>query len=423
MDGTGSARIVKRPALLSRRTPQRQLVWYHPGTAMSFLNEINGGTTQRERRLAPALAVAEELRRRIHEGVYRDQEWLPSERELAETLGVHRNSVRGAIEELGREGLLIVKPRCRPVVHNPQRSRSAATATRPRTSTSRLVALVMWSFNDADGATPQEQIFFGMSEVLADAGYHGVFLNLGSRFGSSDENAAQEAKLLTHALTNEFEGVVFYANAFDQNRTLMREVAHRMPLVFIDRLPRGVEADYVGIDNRDALYKLTEHIIDLGHERLAYLTGDEPINTVGDRLKGFRHAIWGRFGSSAPDTVISGTGIDAPWSAFDLIFHAPDDKRPTALLCVNDVEARNAATQLATFGISIPGDVSLTGFDNIVKTLPNGVELTTVEQPFRQMGEKAAQLLVRRMEDRTAPLSYVECKTTLLLRGSIGPHR
>src|SRR3569833_1456961 len=102
-----------------------------------------------DRRSMPASAVANEQRRRLASGEYRDGEWLPTERELSEALGVHRRSIRAAIGELAAEGLIVLKARCRPVVREGASTASARTRrTYPTAAnnSSKLVALLMSSF-------------------------------------------------------------------------------------------------------------------------------------------------------------------------------------------------------------------------------------------------------------------------------------
>jgi len=374
-----------------------------------------------DKRSMPSSAVASELRRRIASGEYRDGEWLPTERELSDSLGVHRRSIRAAIEELAAEGLILIKPRCRPVVREGASTVSAKSRKSypsPAGSTSRLVALLMSSFRFKEGPTAQELIFWGMNRALGEAGYHSVFLNITEGNPTFDQIGDREAQHLQYALDNGFAGVVFYPNAYDRNRQLLIEVGQHMPVVMIDRAATGVEADFVGIDNYGAMYAATRFMIDAGHRHIVYVTGKEAIATVGERLNGYLQALE----PGMPETVITGTGLDRPWPSFEALFQLPVAARPTAVLCVNDVEASFAAKRLAGLGLNVPDDVSLIGFDNVVDLLPGGVGLTTVEQPFEQIGESAAQTLLQRLRNPSAPLVSVRIPAQLVVRDSVrGP--
>ena len=393
--------------------------------------------TQR-RRTASAAKLTQMLREQIESGVYAPGEPLPAERALAVSLGANRRTVRAAVEQLASEGLLSIKPKCRPVVaaairtRTPRRTGMMSPTLDPRTrvakvrplANSQFVALIMWhGLTDQAGATPQQLIFWGMNKTLGKAGYHGVFLDLGDSIGSEEENATREAARLQYALDHEFGGVIFYAYAYRQNRELVREVARRMPVVLIDRMLTGIDTDFVGIDNRLSMHEATKHLIDLGHRRLAYVTRNEPINTVIERQEGFRTALREAFGDEADESILT-----APpnlnmvnWPVFDALMQLPAEHRPTGIVCVNDYEASRIAERLSAINLTVPGDVSLVGFDNIVRTLPNGIGLTTVAQPFEEIGSAAATALLKRIDAPSAPSTYVELPTRIIARQSTSP--
>src|SRR5579884_1643885 len=139
--------------------------------------------------LAPtADRVASTLRARIYAGVYQPGQWLPTQRTLADELGVNRRAVNAAVRELAGEGLLRCQAGCRPVVLRAARTglrrmpaqtalrAAGAPAAQRSMASSRLVALVMWHGGFEQGATAQQRIFWGMNQALAQAGCHGVFL-------------------------------------------------------------------------------------------------------------------------------------------------------------------------------------------------------------------------------------------------------
>ncbi|BDI31160.1 hypothetical protein CCAX7_32110 [Capsulimonas corticalis] len=364
--------------------------------------------------------MAEALRERIRSGHYQPGEWLPAERVLTEDLHVHRRVVRAAIAQLEKEGLLIRRPNCRPIVQAPAAPVADDLPTGSQFPASRLVALIMWH-GAALGATgtAQQRIFWGMNQALGQAGYHGVFLDLGEEVGTEQENAEREATHLRYALDHGFGGIIFYAYAYDSNRELIQEVSRRMPLVLIDRMVPGVEADFVGTENRQAMFDATKYLIRQGHKRIAYVTKGESINPVQDRLQGYLRALREEFASDAYEMVLTAPFSDSStWSVFDTVFKLPAEERPTAVLCVNDIEAVRVAKRLAELGLTVPEDVSLIGFDNIVRTLPGGVGLTTVGQPFEEIGKAATKMFLRRVDSAAVPQSHVELPAQLIERES-----
>ena len=368
-------------------------------------------------------AVAGILRDRIHSGDYRVGEWLPTERVLTEDLRAHRSVVRGALALLEKEGLILRRPHCRPIVQPPAGEMPSAVAGSPvfPSLKSRFVALAMWHGGILEqGRSAQERIFWGMNQALGTAGYHAVFLDLGDSVRSETENAEREAAHLRYVLDHEFAGVVFYAYAYQSNSDLIREVAHRIPFILLDRSLPGVEADFVGAANRQAMFEATSHLISLGHRRIAYVTTPEPINTVQDRLQGHMRAM--RESALHFEAVLTTPFLtDTVWPAFEAVFRLPAGERPTALLCVNDYAAIQVADQFERLNLRVPEDISLVGFDDIVQTLPGGVGLTSVAQPFEDIGRTAAELFIRRVENPSAPPAAVHLPTRLIVRESTAP--
>ena len=259
-----------------------------------------------------------------------------------------------------------------------------------------------------------------MNVALGLAGYHAVFLDLGDSVRSDIENAQREAAHLRYVLDHGFGGVVFYAYAYQLNRELIREVAHRVPFILLDRTLPGVEADFVGAANHQAMFDATNHLIAQRHRRIAYVTTPEPINTVQDRLQGHMRAI--RESGLEFEAVLTTPFIGRTyWPAFDAVFRLPAGERPTAVLCVNDYAAVQVAEHLARLNLRVPQDISLVGFDDIVQTLPGGIGLTSVAQPFEDIGRTAAELFIRRAETPSAPPADIQLPTQLIVRESSAP--
>lgn len=397
------------------------------------------------------------MRQAILSGKYQAGTWIPTERELAKDFGVARRAVRRAVDILAEEGLVVCRPRFRPIVatlsgkpfHLPTEIYAPATeqpdyptspTLRENIAGSRLVALVMWHGDpEEQGVTAQQRIFWGMNRRLAQDGYHGVFLDLGGpvlsekeniergkqdlRSSSEAENVEREATYLRYALEHGFAGIVFYAYAYRRNRELIQEVARRMPVVLIDRMIPSVQADYVGIDNHGAQYEATQHVLSLGHRRVLFVSTAEPINTVQDRVEGYRQAMAEAPGGPLYENILTALSNWAipEWPVFESLFRLPDGQRPTAVVCVNDHTAMNVCRRLLALGLRIPEDIALCGFDDNCAVLPNGVGLTTVAQPFEQIGTAAAETFLARCTDSASvslPPRHIELPARLVLRGS-----
>ena len=369
----------------------------------------------------PEVFVAGLLRDQIQSGEYKPGDWLPAERRLAESLQVDRRTVRMAISRLVKSGLVTRQPHCRPVVAPFEKEAEAVPApplpTASNSAASSFIALLMWRGGNWERTlAAQQRIFWGMDQALAEAGHHAVFVDVGALSTEADI-AAREAERLRYVLQQGFGGVVFYPYAFRSNPALIEAVRREIPLVAIDRRSAAAQTDFVGVQNHQGMYDTVRHLIELGHRRIAYVTKNEPVPAVQDRIQGYLDAIH----DAGLDEILLSipTRILAQaWTVVDAIFQLPKEKRPTAAAVFNDYSAVDLALRLETLGLSVPGDVAITGFDNIVPALPNGVGLTSPAQPYEEIGRKAAELILRRRKDLTAPIQSVELPAPLMIRES-----
>lgn len=376
---------------------------------------------------APGAATAPErvmdvLYDRIKSGVYPAGELLPSERALATDLGAHRRSIRIAIDQLVEAGLVTRRPHCRPSVASSEESgdQGIVSESSPGIASSQFIALIMWTDSSSlKTDTGQQRIVWGMNQALLNYGYHSVFLNLG-KLGAEAENAENEAKILAYIRDQGFGGALFYPYAYNQNHDLVREVNRKAPLVLLDRNLIGPDMDYVGVQNLEAMKMVTNHLISQGHRRIAYLTQDEYIHPVLDRAQGYSDAMWGIGAAERTEIILTipRHGDERDWVVVDAVFALPAEQRPTAAVCLTDDLAVRLYERLDRLGLTVPGDVAITGFDNLIPALPNGVGLTTTAQPYEAIGERAVEILIRRINDGSASPVSEELPIELIVRES-----
>jgi len=147
-------------------------------------------------------------------------------------------------------------------------------------------------------------------------------------------------------------------------------------------------------DDRLGGYLATRHLIDLGHRRIGIIAGPDYASSSRGRLAGYRQALQEAELTADPDLVADSTfGIDSGSQAAEKLMSLATP--PTALFAVNDNTAIGALSTLARLGLSVPGDVSLVGYNDIpiVSRLP--IPLTTVRVPFDQIAADALDLLTR----------------------------
>jgi len=175
----------------------------------------------------------------------------------------------------------------------------------------------------------------------------------------------------------------------------------------------------VGFDNRAAMRALADAVIAQGHRRLALITADR---TGNDRARARFEGVLGAMAAAGldPDALrIEETpySIANGAAAFARLMQA--GSRPTAVLCGNDVLAAGALTQARADGIAVPGEVSVTGFDDIELAAILTPRLTTVHVPHREMGARAAQVLLDMRAGTPARTQRLDAG--IAWRDSLGP--
>ncbi|GAB2976665.1 LacI family DNA-binding transcriptional regulator [Amycolatopsis acidiphila] len=194
-----------------------------------------------------------------------------------------------------------------------------------------------------------------------------------------------------------------------------------LPLVVIDplNLPR-VEVTSVGATNWSGGLAATEHLLSLGHRRIAFAGGPLPASCSQARLHGFRAALENAGYAAEPELVLHGdfqydAGLEMATRLLSL------DVPPTAIFAANDATALGVMEAARRRGLRVPQDISVVGFDDTVLAELATPALTTVRQPLQDMGRVALRTLLRLIAGETLDSHHVELATNLVVRGSTAP--
>lgn len=176
----------------------------------------------------------------------------------------------------------------------------------------------------------------------------------------------------------------------------------------------------VGFDNRKAMKALMSEVWRLGHRRIGVISGITLGNDrARQRLEGIKDALSEAGQSTDTLRIIETTyETDSGGRAFEALMSG--DNPPTVVICGNDVLGVGAIARARELGIDVPGQVSITGFDDLELARIVTPSLTTVRVPHRQMGQAAADILIDMVEKQSVG-APVELDTTLELRASLGP--
>ena len=175
----------------------------------------------------------------------------------------------------------------------------------------------------------------------------------------------------------------------------------------------------IGFNNCASMYELARQVIDFGHRKISVISGVTKGNDRAvQRLKGIKDAIADSPGDPEIISIVETPyEVENGGDAFESIMTAQN--RPTVVMCGNDVLAAGAIRRAMELGLSVPRDVSITGFDDIELARIVTPSITTVHVPHREMGRRAAIELVRMVENQSEGESS-ELKSSLRLRESLG---
>lgn len=234
---------------------------------------------------------------------------------------------------------------------------------------------------------------------------------------ASEEREAYHAGLLR---SQRLDGVVHLSGTGASPGALV-ELAASHAVVFVDERLAGLDVPFVGSDSRRGARAVAQYVLEQGHRRIAIVSGPPALWTSEQRLSGYREAL-AAAGLDPDDAPVRAGDYkqESGRAAAAELLSDPVGERPTAILCANDLMALGVLEHCRERGLSVPGDVSVVGFDDMPVAELVTPRLTTVRQPAREMGREAAACLLRlvRGQDGREPDPL---PTELCVRDSVGP--
>ena len=191
--------------------------------------------------------------------------------------------------------------------------------------------------------------------------------------------------------TSYVEGVIFNDIIRNEDQ-LKRLIDEAIPCVVINKRVDEIKVSYVAIDNVKGALEATKYLIDLGHKRIAHISGDLSTQCAQERLSGFRRALK-EAQVTVPDYFVQDAGFSRAQARKSAEFLFNQEVKPTALFCASDDMAYEIILYLLEKGINVPKDISVVGFDNNPQYLHGPVTITTVYQPLNEMVSYALKIL------------------------------
>ncbi|MDO6657771.1 LacI family DNA-binding transcriptional regulator [Anaerobacillus sp. 1_MG-2023] len=254
------------------------------------------------------------------------------------------------------------------------------------------------------------QMIAGIDLVAHQSGYK-VLL------GNTYQDPDKAYSYLEELKQKQVDGVILLTTRLDNN--VITDIADKYPVVLTSDFIAELNVPTVAIDNISSARNAVEHLLQLGHQRVGMITGPLDIPLSRDRLKGYRQALLER--GIGIDGVLIQEGDHHYSSGYNQMnkFLALENP-PTAIFAANDSMAMGAVKAVKAHGLRVPEDIGVVGFDNIQFSDIFEPSLTTVAQPFMEMGQRSMELLLKQINGETLTKKQHVLDTRLIIRESCG---
>ena len=231
-----------------------------------------------------------------------------------------------------------------------------------------------------------------------------------------------EDEYLELLLDRQVSGIVFvaglHADTTADHERYQRLIDRPLPIVLINGFAKGLAAPFISCDDEQAADTAVTHLAALGHERIGFISGPERFRAVQRKLLGFRGAMRRELGTGDREldelAALTLFGVEGGEVGCGRLL----ERGVTAVVCGSDLMALGAIRAAHRRGLSVPGDLSVVGFDDSPLIAFTDPPLTTLRQPVAAMGNAAVRALVDEINGHAAPRSEYVFPAELVVRGS-----
>jgi LacI family transcriptional regulator len=252
----------------------------------------------------------------------------------------------------------------------------------------------------------------GVEHALQDSGRQ-LFLC------SSRSDPAVEAQRLRSLVARQVDGIVISPVHGTASTAGVSWAAGELPLVQVDRYVTGVESDWVGVDDDAALRLLLEHLAGRGVRTAAFATSELTSSSTELRVAGFQEHR-ARLGIALADGGMLLGEYSIEWGRTAMQRLLAAGPLPDAVVCADDLIALGVLQTCSATGVAVPGDLLVTGFDDIPFAALSDPPLTTVRQPQVEIAAEAVRLLAQAALPDHRPLTRLALQPSLVVRASTG---
>lgn len=252
------------------------------------------------------------------------------------------------------------------------------------------------------------KVLRGIEHVAIEHGYQVIL-------GDTEDTVEREKEYVNLLLQKQADGMVLLTARL--NKESLEEISKNYPIVLACEYIDGLNVPTVSIDNISSARKATEHLINLGHTKIAHITGSIHVVLSRDRLRGFQQAM------ISHNLEVESAYIQEGDSSFEsgyqqMLKLLAIEEPPTAVFAFNDDMAMGAMKAAKERGITVPDNLAIVGFDNIKMSSIIEPKLTTVDQPKYEIGTKAMELLIKLINGELPFKKQIVLKDKLMIRES-----
>ena len=256
------------------------------------------------------------------------------------------------------------------------------------------------------------EIIIGIQEVMNKAGYQVLICQ-------SNESSELERKNVEMLEDSMVEGMIISVTKESKNTDLYRRLINeQMPIVFINRVLPDLEASQVIIDDKKWAFKAVEHLIKCGYKRIAHLAGNEHLSVTQRRVQGYKDALE-HYNIPLQERLIMYVGVQQYCAKVGVDYLLSLKEKPDAIFAVNDPVAIGTLLELRKKSIKVPEEIALVGFSE--SPIGRILGLTSVAQPTFKIGNTAAEILLKKINNPQTPNEIKVLDAQLNIRSSSLP--
>lgn len=235
---------------------------------------------------------------------------------------------------------------------------------------------------------------------------------------NTNEDPVKEKLFLNSMLSEKVSGAIVVPTM--GNADFLKKLADDgFPMVVVDRKPKNLNVDSVSINNEEGGYLATKRLIENGHTRIGLIGGIKGLSNTGERIQGYKRALKEVDISISKELITYGDYIEIGGRrAIQKLLSLTDS--PTAIFSTNNLMTLGCIKELYQRKISVPDQIALIGFDDSTWAEALIPPLTTVKQPGHELGVNAAELLIKKLNNRSSSKMNVVLNPELIVRESCG---